>query len=98
MGPQGNTFGLQHTTPPIVGTGLRGSNSNASERECRAGRSTSAPSPVSVFALPLLAKKRDVILVRASGHSCSSRHRFAPMTKIRTGGRDISGVSFAFNH
>ncbi len=31
--------------------------------------------------------------VRASGHSCSSRHLFSPMTKIRTGAQSGSAPS-----
>src|SRR5688572_6286784 len=84
MGPQGNTFGLQQTAPPRVGTGLLGSYTNSS---CPAALGSDDNVRPAV-------RYRGVYFVRAIGHSRSSRHRFAPITKIRTGAYGKSGTGY----
>ena len=51
------------------------------------------PSPLRLLAEPPLCRYQGVYSVRARGHSCSSRQRFSPITKMRTGASSMIPVS-----
>src|SRR6266851_4252345 len=88
--------------PPAVGAGSKGSYMYESGGAGADGAMTfSVPSPAALFAAPPLLKKYGRYCVLASGHSCSFRHSFLPITKSLIGELADGGAAspeFSSNH
>src|SRR5882762_8658518 len=98
MGSSANFIQVQvELLPPSVGTGSAGSYENRSGGSPPGGSIDNVPSPYSELARPPLCRKKRVNCVRASGHSCSNRQRFSPITNSLIGGSDVIPVSRPFS-